>query len=331
MSGTLFVVATPIGNLEDITVRALRVLREVSVIAAEDTRRTAHLLARHAITTPTTSLHEHNEAGKSGALIARLQQGDSIALVSDAGTPTVSDPGGFFIKAAALRGLFQHRFRVLAIEFGLGEEARKMLAQNLVAGIAVNAFSAQVPCSHVAVAIEHIDGVIVDALNDRAQLLVVQAIFFLRSALLSHIADEADNHRPRRCSDRPQHDIDRKFRAVFPQCEKVQAGAHLPRSGVGAEVLAMGGVALAKSLRHQLFNRHPGHLRAGVAEHFRGARIRFADYALGVGDEHGVRADGEVILNQDLRELGTLLAGRCRCFLLRGIRGPHARGSCSAR
>ena len=64
MPGTLFVVATPIGNLEDITVRALRVLREVAVIAAEDTRRTAHLLARHAIATPTTSLHEHNEAAE---------------------------------------------------------------------------------------------------------------------------------------------------------------------------------------------------------------------------------------------------------------------------
>ena len=100
MPGTLFVVATPIGNLEDITVRALRVLREVTVIAAEDTRRTAHLLARHAITTPTTSLHEHNEAGKSNALVARLQRGDSIALVSDAGTPTVSDPGGRLIRAA---------------------------------------------------------------------------------------------------------------------------------------------------------------------------------------------------------------------------------------
>ena len=67
MPGTLFVVATPIGNLEDITARALRVLREVAVIAAEDTRRTAHLLARYAIATPTTSLHEHNEARKSGA------------------------------------------------------------------------------------------------------------------------------------------------------------------------------------------------------------------------------------------------------------------------
>src|SRR4051812_36869285 len=105
MPGTLFVVATPIGNLEDITVRALRVLREVSVIAAEDTRRTAHLLARHAIDTPSTSLHQHNEAGKSAALIARLQQGDSVALVSDAGTPTVSDPGGFLIKAAISAGI----------------------------------------------------------------------------------------------------------------------------------------------------------------------------------------------------------------------------------
>ena len=100
MSGTLFVVATPIGNLEDITVRALRILREVAVIAAEDTRRTQHLLARHAIATPTTSLHEHNEAGKSQSLIARLQRGESIALVSDAGTPTVSDPGGLLIRAA---------------------------------------------------------------------------------------------------------------------------------------------------------------------------------------------------------------------------------------
>jgi 16S rRNA (cytidine1402-2'-O)-methyltransferase len=105
MPGTLFVVATPIGNLEDITVRALRVLREVAVIAAEDTRRTAQLLARHAIATPTTSLHEHNEAGKSGGLVERMQQGDSIALVSDAGTPTVSDPGSLLIRAAIEAGL----------------------------------------------------------------------------------------------------------------------------------------------------------------------------------------------------------------------------------
>ena len=105
MPGTLFVVATPIGNLEDITIRALRVLREVAVIAAEDTRRTGNLLARHGIATSMTSLHEHNEAGKSDALVARLQRGDSIALVSDAGTPTVSDPGGRLIRAAIDAGV----------------------------------------------------------------------------------------------------------------------------------------------------------------------------------------------------------------------------------
>lgn len=105
MPGTLFVVATPIGNLEDITVRALRVLREAAVVAAEDTRRTAHLLARHAISTPTTSLHEHNEVRKTPSLIARLQAGDAIALVSDAGTPTVSDPGGRLIRAAIDAGI----------------------------------------------------------------------------------------------------------------------------------------------------------------------------------------------------------------------------------
>jgi 16S rRNA (cytidine1402-2'-O)-methyltransferase len=105
MPGTLFVVATPIGNLEDITVRALRVLREVDVIAAEDTRRTAQLLARHAIATATTSLHEHNEASKSRALVARLQSGENVALVSDAGTPTISDPGGRLIRAAIEAGV----------------------------------------------------------------------------------------------------------------------------------------------------------------------------------------------------------------------------------
>src|SRR5258708_7440038 len=105
MPGTLFVVATPIGNLEDITVRALRILREVAVIAAEDTRRTAHLLARHAIATPTTSLHQHNEAGKGAALVEGLLRGGTIALGSDAGTPTVSDPGGLLVRAAIDAGI----------------------------------------------------------------------------------------------------------------------------------------------------------------------------------------------------------------------------------
>ena len=100
MPGTLFIVATPIGNLDDITARALRVLREVPLIAAEDTRRTAHLLTRYGITTTTTSLHEHNEGRKTPSLIARLRSGESIALVSDAGTPLISDPGEQLIRAA---------------------------------------------------------------------------------------------------------------------------------------------------------------------------------------------------------------------------------------
>ena len=105
MSGILYVVATPIGNLEDITLRALRILREVSLIAAEDTRRTARLLQHYSISTPTTSLHEHNERGRTAALVARLQQGESIALVSDAGTPVISDPGQFLVASVRSAGL----------------------------------------------------------------------------------------------------------------------------------------------------------------------------------------------------------------------------------
>src|SRR5262245_33806574 len=105
MPGTLFVVATPIGNLEDITTRALRILRDVALIAAEDTRRTAHLLARYSIHTPTTSLHKHNEHRKSSVLVERLMRGDNVALVSDAGTPVVSDPGQHFIRTAVGAGI----------------------------------------------------------------------------------------------------------------------------------------------------------------------------------------------------------------------------------
>lgn len=105
MSGTLFVVATPIGNLEDVTARALRVLGEVALIAAEDTRRTHHLLARYAITTPTTSLHEHNEGRKLTGLVDRLRRGEDVALVSDAGTPTISDPGQRLVRAAIDAGI----------------------------------------------------------------------------------------------------------------------------------------------------------------------------------------------------------------------------------
>jgi len=105
MAGILYVVATPIGNLEDVTLRALRILREVSVIAAEDTRRTARLLQHYSISTRTTSLHEHNERQKSPALLDRLKAGQSIALVSDAGTPVISDPGQTFVAAARAEGI----------------------------------------------------------------------------------------------------------------------------------------------------------------------------------------------------------------------------------
>ena len=100
MPGILYVVATPIGNLEDVTLRALRVLREVSLIAAEDTRRTARLLQHYSIPTPTTSLHEHNEHARTPGLVRRLQEGESIALVTDAGTPILSDPGALLVSAA---------------------------------------------------------------------------------------------------------------------------------------------------------------------------------------------------------------------------------------
>ena len=89
----LYIVSTPIGNLEDITLRALRTLKEVDLIAAEDTRHTRRLLAHYEIDTPTTSYFEGNQIQKGERLVARLKAGESIALVSDAGTPTISDPG----------------------------------------------------------------------------------------------------------------------------------------------------------------------------------------------------------------------------------------------
>jgi 16S rRNA (cytidine1402-2'-O)-methyltransferase len=104
-SGTLFVVATPIGNLEDITLRALRVFREVAVVAAEDTRRSGNLLRHYDIRTPLVSLHEHNEHRRRIQLVARLKAGESIALVTDAGTPAISDPGASFVRAAREAGI----------------------------------------------------------------------------------------------------------------------------------------------------------------------------------------------------------------------------------
>jgi len=103
--GSLYLVATPIGNLEDITVRALRILREVHWIACEDTRRTAALLQRHGGSTPLISYHEHNERQRAPELVAALERGESGALVSDAGTPLVSDPGFRLVAAAVARGI----------------------------------------------------------------------------------------------------------------------------------------------------------------------------------------------------------------------------------
>jgi|UniRef100_A0A7C3WQG9 16S rRNA (cytidine1402-2'-O)-methyltransferase len=101
----LFVVATPIGNLEDVTLRALRVLKEVDLIAAEDTRHTRKLLTHYGIKTPLISYHAHNQKTRGPELIARLQGGEAIALVSDAGTPGFSDPGADLVAAAWDAGL----------------------------------------------------------------------------------------------------------------------------------------------------------------------------------------------------------------------------------
>ena len=105
MAGTLYVVATPIGNLEDITLRALRVLKEVDVVAAEDTRRTLKLLNHYGISKPLVSVREHNEVKEAARLVSRIERGEDIALVSDAGTPGIADPGAKVVHAARLAGI----------------------------------------------------------------------------------------------------------------------------------------------------------------------------------------------------------------------------------
>lgn len=105
MSSTLYIVSTPIGNLEDITLRALNVLKEVDLIACEDTRTSKKLLSRYQIQKPLTSYHEHNEIEKAKELLSLLQEGKSVALITDAGTPGVSDPGFRIVKLASENGI----------------------------------------------------------------------------------------------------------------------------------------------------------------------------------------------------------------------------------
>lgn len=105
MSGVLYIISTPIGNLEDISLRALRLLREVSVIAAEDTRHTRKLLNHFEIPTPATAYHEHNKLTRLDFLLDKLKSGENIGLVSDAGTPCISDPGWELVRAALEAGI----------------------------------------------------------------------------------------------------------------------------------------------------------------------------------------------------------------------------------
>ena len=118
-AGTLYIVATPIGNLEDMTIRAIRVLKEVHLIAAEDTRRTRILLDKYQISTPLTSLYDQNESQKSALLLAKLQAGEDVAYVSDAGTPGISDPGYILVREAISRGI-----RVTPIPGRVGADRR---------------------------------------------------------------------------------------------------------------------------------------------------------------------------------------------------------------
>ena len=105
MSGTLFVVGTPIGNLEDLTFRALRTLKEVDLVAAEDTRRTSKLLAHYEIRRPLVSVHEHNEHRETPRILERIGRGESVALATDAGTPGIADPGARLVQAAHAVGV----------------------------------------------------------------------------------------------------------------------------------------------------------------------------------------------------------------------------------
>ncbi|MBY0492197.1 MAG: 16S rRNA (cytidine(1402)-2'-O)-methyltransferase [Gemmatimonadaceae bacterium] len=129
--GALHVVSTPIGHLGDITLRALAVLQQAAVICCEDTRHTRALLDRYGIRTPTLAVHEHNEASMAPRLLARLREGEAIALVTDAGTPLVSDPGGRLVQTVAAEGI-----RVVPIP-----GASATLAALVASGLAAHPFT----------------------------------------------------------------------------------------------------------------------------------------------------------------------------------------------
>lgn len=129
--GTLYLVATPIGNLEDVTARALRVLREADLVAAEDTRHTRRLLEHFGITAKLVSLFEHNERSRSGMLVGKLRDGASVAIVTDAGSPGIADPGYPVVRAAVAEG-----FRVESVP---GPSA--VIAALQVSGLPTDAFA----------------------------------------------------------------------------------------------------------------------------------------------------------------------------------------------
>ena len=131
-AGALYIVATPIGNLEDVSARALRVLSEVDIVACEDTRHSARLFSTYSIRTPAISYFEHNEERRTPELIERLLRGENIALVTDAGTPAISDPGYRLVRAAISEGI---RVAALpgpsAVIAALSQDSRIRIAQPL--------------------------------------------------------------------------------------------------------------------------------------------------------------------------------------------------------
>jgi len=193
VAAALYLIATPIGNLEDITLRALRVLRdEVTVIACEDTRQTRKLLAHYDIRKPLISYHEHNEAGRTEEILERLDRGESVALVSDAGTPLISDPG-YRVVTAALK----HRHPVVPIP-----GASAVLAALAASGLSTDRFQfvgflpakavarrtvlgelASSPSSVVAYESPHR---ILDSLSDMAEILGDRPIVLARELTKVH-------------------------------------------------------------------------------------------------------------------------------------------------